>query len=174
MRPSLCLTLLLPLTALAAQKEAAAAPQTLDLVVGAQFFLELPGVVKVAIGDSAVAEVKYLGKDEILVVGVGEGETTLKYWRRGEATPTAMKVNAGRKPTAATATDPQVTVKIGQKSTLDLPGITRIVVGDDQIADLKVIGSDKVVITGGKHVATTTVIVWAAEVRTSFLVHVVQ
>ncbi len=174
MRPLLCLAVLLPLTVLAAQKEGAAMPQKLDLFVGGQFVLDFPGVVKVAIGDSAICDVKYLSRDQVLAIGMSEGETTLKVWRRGEAVPTELKVTIGSKPAAATAADPQLTVKVGQESTVTIPGISRVAVGNAELAEVKVVGPDKLVITGGKHVARTTVIVWTKETRTSFLVDVVQ
>jgi pilus assembly protein CpaC len=53
----------------------------IHLGVGSQKVLSLPGVIRVAVGSSQVAEVKAIGNDQILVTGTGEGRTTLVVWR---------------------------------------------------------------------------------------------
>ena len=58
--------------------------QTITLGVGTQKVIQVPGVQRVAVGDSEIADVKVLGNNnEILVIGVAEGRTTLLVWRSG-------------------------------------------------------------------------------------------
>ena len=62
-----------------------ATPEELRLVVGQNRPLSAPGpVARVAVGDPAVADVRVLGATELLVLGVGEGRTTLHVWSSGK------------------------------------------------------------------------------------------
>src|SRR5690349_1486057 len=56
----------------------------IHLGVGSQKVLTLPGVIRVAVGNSQVAEVKAIGNEQILVTGTGEGRTTLVVWRSAD------------------------------------------------------------------------------------------
>jgi Flp pilus assembly secretin CpaC len=50
--------------------------------VGAQTILDAPGVVRVSIGDPAVADIQVVEGHEILVTGVAHGRTSLHVWYR--------------------------------------------------------------------------------------------
>ena len=175
MRSILCLSLLLlPLTTLAAQQEGAPQLPRVDLSVGAQRVLVLPRVVKVAVGDAAIVDVKTLGKDQVLLTGVGEGETTLRVWQAGDQVPSELKLRVARTPIRPEAEEEQVTLKLGAERTLTFAAISRISIGDTEIADVKPVGDRQLTLTAGKQVGSTTLIVWSGEVRKSILVHVVK
>ena len=60
----------------------AGADETLALGVGGQRVIQVPGGIgRVAVGDPTVADVKTLGSDQVLLVGLKEGRTTLLVWR---------------------------------------------------------------------------------------------
>jgi pilus assembly protein CpaC len=59
----------------------AAEENVINLGVGAQKVLTIPGVTRVAVGSQDVAEVKAIGNNQILVTGTGEGRTTLVIWK---------------------------------------------------------------------------------------------
>src|SRR5262249_20297203 len=50
---------------------------TILLAVGMQKPLTISGLTRVYVANPAVADVKHLGGNQILVIGVGEGKTTL-------------------------------------------------------------------------------------------------
>jgi pilus assembly protein CpaC len=52
-----------------------------NLAVGAQKVLTIQEISRIAIGDPAVADVKTVGSNQILVTGTGEGRTTLLVWK---------------------------------------------------------------------------------------------
>ncbi len=54
---------------------------TIALGVGTQKVITVPGIQRVAIGDSAVANVTTLGGNQLLVNGSAEGKTTLLVWK---------------------------------------------------------------------------------------------
>ncbi len=54
---------------------------TIALGVGTQKVITVPGIQRVAIGDSAIADVKTIGNNQLLVIGQGEGKTTLLIWK---------------------------------------------------------------------------------------------
>jgi pilus assembly protein CpaC len=54
---------------------------TISLGVGTQKVLPVPGLNKIAVGDPGVADVKTIGNNQLLLIGVGEGKTTLLIWK---------------------------------------------------------------------------------------------
>jgi pilus assembly protein CpaC len=53
----------------------------INLGVGSQKLLTIPDISRIAVGDSSVADVKNIGNNQILIIGAGEGKTTLLVWR---------------------------------------------------------------------------------------------
>ena len=53
----------------------------LSLGVGTQKVVSVPGITRIAVGDPAIADVKTIGNNQILVIGAGEGKTTLLVWK---------------------------------------------------------------------------------------------
>ncbi len=53
----------------------------ISLGVGTQKVITVPGIQRVAVGDSAIADVKTIGNNQLLVIGAGEGKTTLLIWK---------------------------------------------------------------------------------------------
>jgi len=71
---------LLATALLAAAPPPAPQNQVVALNVGEQKVLSLGEIVKVAVGDPNVADIKPLDRDQLLVVGKGAGQTTLLIW----------------------------------------------------------------------------------------------
>lgn len=69
-----------------APQSASAQDQTITLGVGQQKVIQVSGgVQRVAVGDPEVADVKTIGSNEVLILGVAEGRTTLLIWRSGDS-----------------------------------------------------------------------------------------
>ena len=51
------------------------------LGVGTQKVLMVPGIQRVAVGDPAVADVRTIGNNQLLIIGASEGKTTLLVWK---------------------------------------------------------------------------------------------
>ncbi|MBX7096744.1 MAG: pilus assembly protein N-terminal domain-containing protein [Myxococcaceae bacterium] len=54
---------------------------SISIGVGTQKVITVPGIQRVAIGDSQVADVKTIGNNQLLVIGSAEGKTTLLIWK---------------------------------------------------------------------------------------------
>ncbi len=52
-----------------------------SLGVGAQKVINMPGLTRIAVGDSEIADVRNIGNSQVLIVGKGEGKTTLLVWK---------------------------------------------------------------------------------------------
>jgi pilus assembly protein CpaC len=72
------------LSTLVAALAGAEAPATLQLGVGSQKVLTVGPMERLAVGDPAVADAKVIGNNQILLLGVGEGRTSLLVWRAGK------------------------------------------------------------------------------------------
>ena len=53
----------------------------ISLGVGTQKVITVPGIARVAVGDAAVADVKTIGNNQLLIIGSSEGKTTLLIWK---------------------------------------------------------------------------------------------
>lgn len=85
---------------LLAAAPAADVPKQLELDVGAQKLLDVKGIQRVAVGDPAVADVHPVSADQLLVVGKGEGRTTLLVWS-GAKTVLKVELRVARQTHAA-------------------------------------------------------------------------
>jgi pilus assembly protein CpaC len=69
------------LTLFAAGSARAQESSTINLGVGTQKVMTVPGTTRIALGDPSIAEVKVIGNNQILVIGQSEGKTTLLVWK---------------------------------------------------------------------------------------------
>lgn len=153
-----------------AEAPASRLPPELVLVVSQARVLQIAGISRVAIGDPAIADVKTVGTDELVLTGVAPGKTTLLVWTSdGKRSDTVLDVRASG--TAAPRPEPEPGPEVaaeeqapiylaeGAQTSLsfDRP-MTRVAVGDPEIADLSV-GVDQLGVKG-VHAGTTTVLVW--------------
>ncbi|GEM_PF-1823172 len=139
--------------------------QKLKLVVASELVLTIPGITRVAIGDSEIADVKTIGNDQLLVVGAGPGTTSLIVWTK--ATPPAdlgrlewdVTVAGGAAAPAPPEESSTVKLRVGAQRVVTLPDVVRIAVGDSSIADVKTIGNDQILVVG-KSRGATTMLAW--------------
>lgn len=186
MRSTLCLSLLLPLTVLAAQTEVPL-PTDIDLTVGMPRVLKLPKISRLTMGDSAIADLEPLDNGDIKLVGVSRGETKLRVWPQGRSTFVEIRIHVqGDGPARASApkapADNRVGEKVADGATLSLalneervlvvPNMTRMAVGDSAIADVKLLGNDRMLVAAGKEKGGTTLIVWSGETTHTILLNV--
>lgn len=54
---------------------------SISLGVGTQKVITVPGIQRIAVGDAAIADVKTIGNNQILIIGGSEGKTTLLIWK---------------------------------------------------------------------------------------------
>ncbi|MBM7115450.1 type II and III secretion system protein family protein [[Archangium] primigenium] len=69
------------LTVVAASSAQAQDSTSINLGVGTQKVLTVPGLTRMSLGDQSVAEVRSLGGSQILVMGNAEGKTSLLVWK---------------------------------------------------------------------------------------------
>ena len=60
---------------------AAAQENSIALGVGTQKVITVPGLSRIAVGDENVADVRNIGSNQVLIIGTGEGKTTLLIWK---------------------------------------------------------------------------------------------
>lgn len=145
------------------------AQRPLQLAVGAQKTLSLPGLQRVALGDPSVADVKTLGNSELLVIGVSAGHTTLLVWKTGASKPESFEVTVKGPGTTAAPSAPlpmdttpppsfSPTLKVGDLTTRATLNLQRVAIGDPTIADLRTTDGalTLVALAPGK----TTVLLW--------------
>lgn len=140
----------------------AAAPQVdgqMLLRVGMQRVISIKGMQRVAVGDAAVADVKTIGNDQLLIIASSAGRTTLIVWLAdgtrktwavsvvGAATP-LLPADAGVALHDVTPA-PSETLKLDVKKSQSrvVPGLERLAIGDANIADIRVDG-EKVEVSG--------------------------
>ncbi len=54
---------------------------TINLGVGTQKVITVPGTTRIAVGDPSIIEVKIIGNTQVLLIGQAEGKTTLLIWK---------------------------------------------------------------------------------------------
>ncbi len=143
------------------------AQQPLSLAVGAQKRLTVPGMHRIAVGDDSIADIKTLGENELVVIGISAGRTTLLVWKTGAAAPEQFEVTVTGPGTMALAfttedTTPapsfRPTLRAGQKTTRSTPNLMRVAIGDSEVADLT---TDAGTVTlEGLSAGQTTVLLW--------------
>ncbi len=69
------------LTLFAAGSARAQDGSTINLGVGTQKVITVPGITRIALGDPSIADVKIIGNNQILIIGQSEGKTTLLVWK---------------------------------------------------------------------------------------------
>lgn len=96
---------------------------SMDLVVGQQQVLTLPGIKRVAIANPAIADVKALDGGDLLVSGVAPGKTELTLWQGEKILRYTI--------TVSTANSPKQVADLlnSQLSQIGLPGARATAVG---------------------------------------------
>jgi len=144
----------------AAAIEAIPALKEVTLMVGEERPFALKGVQEIISLNASQLKATLVGNQQVRLVGVSPGVSTL-----------ALKIRAGPHDPRVTV-EWQVTVKPaaqrkalslkkGAQQVLTVSGIQRVAVGDSDIADLKAIGNDQLLVIGAGE-GTTTVIVWTS------------
>ena len=112
---------LLPFAAVAQESS------TIALGVGTQKVITVAGLSRIAIGDPAVADVKTIGNSQVLIIGAGEGKTTLLIWKSsGQRVSYVVLVRKQ---------DPNEIIGEIKKLLGDIEGVSTRMVGDRIILD---------------------------------------
>jgi Flp pilus assembly secretin CpaC len=149
----------------AKDKEKDAVQSSVTLKVGHSQVLDVAGMGKVAIGDPDVADIKPVGENQLLVVGIKEGKTTLRVTTKNKEFSWAVTVvSAGAESASGADQSPKpdevISLKVGEKVSRPVAGMQRLAIGDPAIADIKV--SDAGVDVTGKAPGSTTMLMWMA------------
>lgn len=150
----------------------------LILLTGQSKVLTIHDIERVAVGDPTTLDVKTLGNDQLEVIGVEPGRTTLLVWKKsGERYSQLIEVR-GKDGTAPPPEEPtaefeddevetvvgngtSMTLQVGAQRLISFgPQTSRVAVGDPQIADISMDGSQ--VRLKGLQEGTTTVLAWLA------------
>lgn len=97
------------------------------LGVGTQKVITVPGISRIAVGDPAVADVKTIGNNQVLIIGAGEGKTTLLIWK-GSGQRVSYLVTVRKQ-------DPNEVIGEIKKLLGDIEGVSVRMVGDRIILD---------------------------------------
>lgn len=152
-------------------KSAAVAPgaEAVTVAVGAQRVLSVPGLLRVALGDPEVCDVKAIGQGELLLVGQKPGATTLLAWTKAARKQFALTVTPMAQ-TAGEATpgvaSSEVHLAVGEQKTLTFAGLSRVAVGDPSVVDVELGRNDRLAL---KALApgVTTLLTWTTSGRNS-------
>lgn len=139
----------------------------LRLAAGTTRWLSIPGVLRVAVGDPEIADVKVAGTSRLKVQGLAVGSTSLLSWNAsGRNTPITIVVEATAQAAPAEVSDvtPPVTgslaLDVGASLTRAVRGARRALVGAPGVLEARVTGAGvelKALAPG-----ETEVLVWAA------------
>jgi pilus assembly protein CpaC len=95
---------------------------TISLGVGTQKVITVPGINRIAVGDPAIADVKTIGNNQVLIIGAGEGKTTLLIWK-GSGQRVSYLVSVRKQ-------DPNEIIGEIKKLLGEIEGVTVRMVGD--------------------------------------------
>lgn len=107
---------------------------TLQLPVGTQKVLTVPGIQRVAIGDSSIADVKTIGSNQLLIIGIGPGKTELLIWKQSGQKVSYQVVVKGNVDDLAAAGS-EITLGQGEIANYRVGGATKVEVGDPSVAE---------------------------------------
>lgn len=68
----------------------------IQLLVGETKILDIHGLVKVAVGDPAIADLRVISEGELLINGKGEGSTSIVIWTEDHRISKAVEVRTGQ------------------------------------------------------------------------------
>lgn len=172
-----------PLVALATEPQ----QRNLRLVKGTESVLDVNGMTRVAVGNPAVVDVKVIAPNQLLLVGVQKGTTTVQVWRGDQHRDTftvsvvdeelsGLKPNGPAVPLSSVSVGEDAAndldLAVGAQKVLTIPGIQRVAIGDPDICDVKVNGNSQLRLIG-VHKGVTTLIVWkTGGARLEYTIHV--
>ncbi|UCD84721.1 MAG: pilus assembly protein N-terminal domain-containing protein [Deltaproteobacteria bacterium] len=107
--------------------QAAAAEKTISLVLGRSEVVDFPGVVRVAVGDATIADVKVIARRQIMITGISKGVTNVTIWK-GDGRKDSLLVRV-------LTEDPFLIARDVKEILGELEGIKIRVVGDLVILD---------------------------------------
>ncbi len=139
--------------------------ERITMLRGTSKVLTVRGMQRVAVGNDEVADVKTLGKDQLLLTATADGPTSLIVWTAGgKRVEYDIVVGARLPPTGGAAVDEPSTpleLFVGMQKVLTVPNIQRVAVGDVEVMDVKTIGNSQLLLVG-MNPGVTTLIVWRA------------
>jgi Flp pilus assembly secretin CpaC len=122
----------------------------IDLTVGKDRELVLPGVTKAEVQSPGIAAAQIAEGATVKLKGLAPGQTALTLYTGSEAHRFEIQV---------TGESAKIQVGVGEQKTLLVEGVNRVAIGDDGIADVRVIGDNQIVIDG-KSGGGTQIIAW--------------
>ena len=143
------------------------AEERIEINVGASRLLTLGEMTRLALGDPRLAEVRTVGANQVEVTGKAPGTTKLLVWvRSGERREYTLEVKGdaargapAKTAGAAAAPSQTVTLKRGDTHEVRVKGVSRVALGDPQVADVSVSESDVLRIEARK-AGETTLLIW--------------
>jgi pilus assembly protein CpaC len=107
--------------------QAAPAEKTISLVLGRSEVVDFPGVVRVAVGDATIADVKVIARRQIMITGISKGVTNVTVWKsKGRKESLLVRV---------LTEDPFVVARDVEEILGELEGVKIRVIGDLVILD---------------------------------------
>jgi serine/threonine-protein kinase len=152
----------------AVQVEAPHGPMPMEIVLKPEETraLALPGITRAAIGETDVAQVE-VGENTLQIEAGDPGTTSLVVWVGLQRYVSVVKVTGEPVPEGRS-----ILLRVGVERVFDIDGIQRVAVGDPSIADVKTVGSDQILMTGGRSGTTTLDVLTVSGQHKSWIVNV--
>ncbi|MBS2029277.1 MAG: protein kinase [Deltaproteobacteria bacterium] len=126
---------------------------TIRVTAGVVKRLWIPGLARVAVGDSEISDVSVAGENVLEIVGKRAGHTSVVATSGTETKRWELEV-APAGPTRST-----LKLRVGNQEVIDTVGTEKLAIGDPDIADIKPIGERQVLVVGMK-AGSTELTIW--------------
>ncbi|MCC6337873.1 MAG: pilus assembly protein N-terminal domain-containing protein [Myxococcales bacterium] len=129
--------------------------QSHALFVGAQRVLDVPGLARVAVGNSAVVDVRLPEADQVLLDARAEGVTNVLVWTR-DARRIEYRVTVSSQ---AASSEPDLELEPGIQTSLTFQGLRRFSVGSADVCAVRQVGEQELLLVP-RRAGRTTLLVW--------------
>lgn len=141
---------------------------SLSLKVGESVELSAKGFTRIAVEDPSVVDVRP-GAELFTATGLRAGTTRILVWREGRKEERSVTVTGSGvaqapapKSPAAALPDERISMAAGESRVFIVPKISRVAVGDPEIADITMAGKEEILVEA-KSSGTTTLMHWTSD-----------
>jgi Flp pilus assembly secretin CpaC len=134
-------------------------PTSVHLGPGGEQTFEAPGITRIEVADDSVAEI-VIENGQLRVKALNGGNTTVMAWYGSRRQ--MMTVTVDPAPAPVHHDVGAVRLRVHMQKVLDVPGLQRIAIGDADIADVKTIGNNQILVIGMSP-GTTTLLAWTSD-----------
>lgn len=147
------------------------AAETVNLEVGAEKVVAVGHYDRVVVTQPEIASVSGAAEG-IKIIARSRGVATVLVWKGQQKEAFTVVVKGGKAEAKGQTEEPTIHLAKGEQKVLKLDGISRVAVGDPEIADVRADNEGELSLSGGSE-GKTTLLVWKKDgSRVSYLVNV--